>query len=468
MVFTRSQVARERAEIEIACAATTISCVLATAEQPASSNADIRPSTPNFELDMEMVDPAAPIFDSDDAMSDFPDDENEAEKPASSSLPRQSGSLIIKLKVSLSKGFESASSSAAAQVDSTGCESSGSTTRPTSGIKRELPVRNKAKSPIKRTKKSNEGEDGDFAEPVSETMTDTATGSSRQLRTRGADGKVANSAKVVHSEDTTSIVLKAEVDIDEDTTVQADITIIKKRKILRPRRKIPYTNKYNFEFGEDRLAHFAAPLAKDIEEVVSRLLKERPTLLKVVAEAGAAATPFHAGLDITIDSIVRVIIAQACTNELALDAQQTMIRAYPYTINGKHIWGKMPNYHLMRLQSRAKLEKVLKPAGLQVLKSGKIKELLDVVYAKNVELLGPGANTPTVNEPGATDFVPGMLSLQYIQDAYIQKGKQAVFDELVKLPLIGVKSACCLMGFNMGLPVFAVDTHVMGMAKLLG
>ena len=191
-------------------------------------------------------------------------------------------------------------------------------------------------------------------------------------------------------------------------------------------------------------------------------------MTKIVAEAGAAATPFHAGSGITIDSIVRVIIAQACTNESALDAQQTMIRAYPFTVDGNPVWGETPNYHLMRLQSREKLELVLKIAGLQVLKSTKIKELLDMVYLKNADLLEPGTDVATENAASSTNFVPGMLSLQYIYDANEKGGKQAVFDELVQMPLIGVKSACCLMGFNMGLPVFAVDTHVMGMAKLLG
>lgn len=293
-------------------------------------------------------------------------------------------------------------------------------------------------------------------------------GSDRKLRTRGADGKVASAVKVTVERGASSVVVKAEVDADEDTVIQADITIIKKRKILRPRRKTPYTNKYSFEFGEDRLSHWPAPSDAAIENVASILEENRSTMAKVIAEAGSEATPFHAGSGITIDSIVRVIIAQACTNEMALDAQQTMIRAYPFTVNGELVWGTMPNYHLMRLQSREKLEEVLRTAGLQILKSKNIKELLDIVYAKNVGLLESGTEPSTQNEPGATDFVPGMLSLQYVVDTYAKGGKQGVFDELVQLPLIGVKSACCLMGFNMGLPVFAVDTHVMGMAKLLG
>jgi len=46
--------------------------------------------------------------------------------------------------------------------------------------------------------------------------------------------------------------------------------------------------------------------------------------------------------------------------------------------------------------------------------------------------------------------------------------QHAVFNHLVKFEKIGTKSACCIMAFRMGIPVFAVDTHVAGMAKLLG
>jgi endonuclease III len=122
----------------------------------------------------------------------------------------------------------------------------------------------------------------------------------------------------------------------------------------------------------------------------------------------------------------------------------------------------------MRQQSIEKLQKVLKRAGLFMIKATGIKKCLDAVFAKNLDLLGPGEIAYEANESGATDFVPGLLSLDYLYDVYNKGGKQALFDSLLLLPQIGVKSACCLMGFNMALPVFAVDTHVAGMAKLLG
>ncbi len=244
-----------------------------------------------------------------------------------------------------------------------------------------------------------------------------------------------------------------------------------KKRNVRPRRAPRYTNQYRFEFGETRLPQHPRPTPEDVSDVTTILGQERKLMDNMDTEGGdlIATTPFHAGGGISIDSIVRVIISQSCTNEAALDAQQTMIRAYPYTdINGILCFGKKPNYHLMRLQSFEKLQKVLKKAGLYIIKAKGIKQCLEMVFEKNLSLLGPGELAYEGNEPGVTDFVPGLLSLDYLYDIYDKGGKQAVFDSLVQLPQIGVKSACCLMGFNMSLPVFAVDTHVASMAKLLG
>lgn len=240
------------------------------------------------------------------------------------------------------------------------------------------------------------------------------------------------------------------------------------KRPMRPKRTQPYTNKYRFEFGEDVLYTHLSPTPEDIATVAGILKTERP-VLKTVAEAtGNASTPFHAGGGISIDSIVRVILSQSCTNEAALDAQHTMIRAYPYYVDGVAVVGKMPNYHAVRQQSLDKITAVLTKTGLQALKGTAIKNVLDAVYEINVDRMKPGEIFYDGNEPRATDFVPGLLSVDYIYEAYAQGGKQAVFDTLVQLQQIGVKSACCLMGFNMNLPVFAVDTHVAGMAKLLG
>jgi endonuclease III len=195
---------------------------------------------------------------------------------------------------------------------------------------------------------------------------------------------------------------------------------------------------------------------------------ERMALTKPAAQNGTASRPFHAARGLTVDSLVRVILSQALTNEVALDMQQALIFNYPYMVDGKVYEGTKPNYHHIREQSMSKLLRVLSGAGLQGVKTIPIKACLDIIYAKNLSLLKPGEVVYHGQEPDAKDFVPGLLSMDFIWDAYRQGGKQAAFNVLTSLPQVGVKTAACLMSFNMGIPVFAVDTHVAAMSKLLG
>ena len=198
------------------------------------------------------------------------------------------------------------------------------------------------------------------------------------------------------------------------------------------------------------------------------LEEERKVLTKSAADKGVAATPSHATTDITVDSLVRVIISQTQSNEAALDAQAALIHAYQYEVGGTWYEGTKPNYHEMHQQSLSKLSNILAAGGLQNIKARPIKEALKLIYEKNISLLGPGEVVRYGQDPLERDFVPGLLSMNYIAKAYEQGGKQAAFDELLTFAQVGVKTAACLMSFSMNVPVFAVDTHVANMAKLLG
>ncbi|OAP58349.1 hypothetical protein AYL99_07439 [Fonsecaea erecta] len=336
------------------------------------------------------------------------------------------------------------------------------------GFKRESTDEDSASSPPKKSKTSHE--EGEDEAEEDEFKPDSATTKAlgvptvaRVLRGRGEDGTVTGRIRAAE---------KAKEDLRGTFVALRAANLgqfLKKMKKRRP--TTPYTNKQRFKFGHDHLWYWTSPSPYDIRKVSEILVEERPVINQVAAAEGTATNPFHASAGISIDSIVRVILSQACTNEAALDAQQAMLLAYPYWTNGKWVAGQKPNYHAMRAQSLSKLEKVLKKAGLANKKPKAIKDILDIIYQRNVALLEPLGHGEVVydgNERGAADFVPGLLSVDYFWDIYKQEGKQALLDHLVSLPLIGVKSASCLMCFNMSLPVFAVDTHVAGMAKLLG
>lgn len=331
-------------------------------------------------------------------------------------------------------------------------------------------VTKKFKTSKTKTVKVKEEANADFQSPIIATSDEPVSSERRVLRQRGSNGRVSVALKEVQaatqSLPTGIVILKINAE-----RLRAFLTRPsppkKKRTIFRRSRSNPYTNKYRFEFGEDRLPSHSEPTPQSLKEVAEILEKERMTLTNGALVTAEAFTPFHAGSRLTVDALVRVIIAQACTNEVATEVQQTMRLAYPYYVNGKKVVGEKPNYHDVRVGSVKKLESVIKKGGL-IFKAQKIKDCLNAVFQINVALLQPGEVEYTLNDPISTDFVPGLLSMDYIYDIYKEGGKQAAFDSLVELPLMGVKSVCCLMGFHMRLPVFAVDTHVANMAKLLG
>ncbi|KAK5320788.1 hypothetical protein LTR93_007000 [Exophiala xenobiotica] len=296
-------------------------------------------------------------------------------------------------------------------------------------------------SKAKVVKVKKEGND-DFQPPVIAASDDQVSSDRRVLRQRGSNGKVSAEPKEINaatqSPPSCIVVLKINAERFNAFLNRAS-SPKKKRTIFRRSRSNPYSNKYRFEFGEDRLPNHSEPTPQSLKEVAEILEKERMTLTNGALVTAEAFTPFHGGSRLTVDALVRVIIAQACTNEVATEVQQTMRLAYPYHVNGRKVVGEKPNYHDVRTGTVKKLENVIKKGGL-IFKAQKIKDCLDAVFDKNVALLQPGEVEYTLNQPTASDFVPGLLSMEYIYTIYKEGGKQAAFDSLVELPLMGVKS----------------------------
>ncbi|KAK5048055.1 hypothetical protein LTR84_006245 [Exophiala bonariae] len=310
----------------------------------------------------------------------------------------------------------------------------------------------------------NTGEDEEYSPAIASTISDQRQQPIRFLRRRG-QGAIVRTVGVI----TLKVAPRRLAGLSRRMHMRklAGERQLQKKALAAEGIEAPTTNKWNFTFGVSKLEYHNAPRPSDIELVAEILGRERPSLL-AQASQDSAATPMHSGKQFTIDAIVRVILSQSSTNEGALDAQQCMLHAYPYIVNGQKVVGTIPNYHLMRIQSQSKLDKALKRGGLNAIKAKAIKDFLDKIHNINLSSLMAGEVTYRYNAPNAPDFVPGLLSVDYLRTIYITKGKQALFDHLVGFSLIGVKSASCIMAFGMELPVFAVDTHVAGMAKLLG
>ena len=247
----------------------------------------------------------------------------------------------------------------------------------------------------------------------------------------------------------------------------------KTKKILLKRIKTPkdfFTNRYRFKLRWTPFEEYPQVNEQTYQDVYNLLVDSLSTFgislertSTDTAATGEPQGPMHASNTVTVDAIVKVIMSQATDNDNALLAQARLIKAFPYTVKGETVVGKMPNYHDVRVADFAKLADALAPAGLHIKRAAVIAECLTAIRQKNIDANSPGCSIDN-NPPDAAEFVPGSLSLDYLNRLHSQE----MFDELVDLPGIGVKTACCIMAFNFQMPVFAVDTHVFRIVQWLG
>lgn len=122
----------------------------------------------------------------------------------------------------------------------------------------------------------------------------------------------------------------------------------------------------------------------------------------------------------------------------------------------------------------------VKRGGLGKSKGTNIKAILDVVYERNKQRRDalmkeketgepasvPGAEHETQQQKDAqlARFNETLLAMDYV----FEMTTEEAMEEMIKLPGIGVKTASCVILFNMQRPSFAVDTHVWRHCKWLG
>lgn len=236
------------------------------------------------------------------------------------------------------------------------------------------------------------------------------------------------------------------------------------------------TNGKNFAFNHNPLWHrgYTGPTPAQVHNVMIILTKFHKMTDNVdfpldpsgiIAGADSKVErPGHAPVGITIDNVAKVIFSQSTSNTIATRLHDRLCELFQYDVDSESYTGTVPNYHKMLVCSEEEMAEALHIGGLYKGRAKSIISILNSVYAANCERLGLDNNLPSYNELGARDFVPGLLSMDYLNGMK----KEALMDHLLGMDGIGVKSAACILAFNFGLPVFAVDTHVMSMTRQLG
>jgi endonuclease III len=243
-----------------------------------------------------------------------------------------------------------------------------------------------------------------------------------------------------------------------------------KRKIVRI--KGDFTNTYKVRFGSTPFTKNTRPSKQHCHTVFDILKKhhERDDVkLERYPEDNNSLPnndvqgPMHAAEDVVFHAIVKTILSQATNNENALTAETTLIHRFRYDFLGVKVKGTSPNYHLVRKTPQPVLAKALVAGGLHNMKASLILGCLNHVYDWNFACASDEEKLRGEKMGESFDFVPGMLSLDYMKPWSLQDK----FDHLVSMPGVGVKTAACVLSFSFEYPVFAVDTHVLRLSRIL-
>lgn len=237
-----------------------------------------------------------------------------------------------------------------------------------------------------------------------------------------------------------------------------------------------FTNKFKVKFGFTPFPKNSRPSRQSCHDVfdILKTHHERDSIrlerYSTDADANAVSNataqgPMHAGQDVIFHAIVKTILSQATNNENALTVELSLIHRFRYDFLGCKVKGTSPNYHMLRKAPHAAIAKALAAGGLHNQKARQILACLNHVYDRNVELATEEQRLEAerIENGEKTDFIPGMLSLDYMKSMSMQEK----FDHLVSMPGVGPKTAACILCFNFELPVFAVDTHVFRLSKML-
>ena len=245
-----------------------------------------------------------------------------------------------------------------------------------------------------------------------------------------------------------------------------------KKQMRLLKKQVTYDNaKYRIKFDWTPYYYHSSPTRQECIEVYNilrdHLIKQDGTSYdadKNMANGG----PAHGASGVSVNALFKVIMAQATTNDLALAVQESLLKKFTYQVNDEEKQGTIVNYHKVRRLTPEELKPYIAAAGFGTERPKWILNALNRIYdinvARYIEQHGSLGGAELDNTPNADDFVPGMLSLSFLDG----KSKGEIFNWYCELGNFGPKSAACMLDFNYGFPVCAVDTHVRKMASYLG
>ncbi|OHF03446.1 HhH-GPD family base excision DNA repair protein [Colletotrichum orchidophilum] len=180
-----------------------------------------------------------------------------------------------------------------------------------------------------------------------------------------------------------------------------------------------------------------------------------------------------------VDAMMRTIISQAVTRESANRVIENVIGLVGLVdVNG--LGAGSINWNAIRLAPKDVVLEAFRTGGLGPTKCNAIKLCLKMIRMDNKKRAKAYLKEKETGEPAGLPGIArlnqeqkdhqlskinaGILTLDHIR---VMEPHEAML-ELVKYPQVAVKTASCLLLFNLQMPSFAVDTHVHRMTRWLG
>ncbi|KAK1656113.1 DNA glycosylase [Colletotrichum phormii] len=174
-----------------------------------------------------------------------------------------------------------------------------------------------------------------------------------------------------------------------------------------------------------------------------------------------------------VDAMIRTIISQSVTRESADKVIENIIKLVGM-LDENGSGSTSINWNALRHAPEDAVLEAFRPGGLGPTKYKAIKACLKTIRKDNKKRAKTYLED---NETGKTAELgrdqkdhqlskinAGILTLDHIR---VMEPHEAML-ELVKYPQVAVKTASCLLLFNLQMPSFAVDTHVHRMTRWLG
>ncbi|KAI1927640.1 Meiotic Sister-Chromatid recombination aldehyde dehydrogenase [Ophidiomyces ophidiicola] len=216
----------------------------------------------------------------------------------------------------------------------------------------------------------------------------------------------------------------------------------------------PIRRSHKLDFNNTPFPKWLSPTAEECEEVARLLSNEHGDVKAPKEIPPPSLTVTGCGeVPCVLDALIRTFLSGATTSTNAAMAFQGLVQKFGILQAG--VGKGSVDWDKVRQASVKDIRDAIRSGGLADTKSKRIKKILEMVHAENIERRERG-KADSGNE--------GVLSLDYMHDFT----KDEAMQHFIKYPGVGVKTAACVVLFCLRRPCFAVDTHVFRLSKWLG